>query len=116
MGERAESKNRSRNEENRGTNILFSDVFQLKFVNISHTQESETNELFQAQAEQMKANAQERMVEKLALTRRRVVEKQTKAEAKRNQLAVRAAQQVEQIRNTGHMPKSHHHRCCSWIL
>ncbi|XP_039131556.1 ensconsin-like [Dioscorea cayenensis subsp. rotundata] len=70
----------------------------------------------EAQAEQMKANAQERMVEKLALTRRRVVEKQAKAEAKRNQLAVRAAQQVEQIRNTGRMPKSHHHRCCSWIL
>lgn len=71
--------------------------------------------IFQAQAELMKARAQDKLVEKLSLTRRRVEHKQAVAEAKRNRQAARTAEQVEQIRQTG---RTYTLRiwCCSWFF
>lgn len=73
-----------------------------------------TTNYFQAQVERMKARAQIKMQEKLAETRQLVEEKQAVAEARRNREAARTARQVEQIRQTGHIPSRF--RCCSWLL
>lgn len=70
---------------------------------------------FQAQAERMKAQIQDKMVEKLALTHRQVQQKQAIAKAKRKRQVARTARQVEQIRQSGHI-STLHFWCCSWFF
>ncbi|KAL5977145.1 hypothetical protein ACLOJK_021487 [Asimina triloba] len=60
----------------------------------------------EAKAEQTRASAQEKTMNKIAITRQRSVEKLAAAEARRNQQAARTAQQAEYIRQTGRIPSS----------
>lgn len=68
----------------------------------------------EAQVERTIALAQDRMLEKTALASQRAEAKRAAAEARRNYQAAKTSQQVEKIRQTGHVPS--HHRCCSWFL
>lgn len=70
----------------------------------------------EVQVEQMRIQAQEKIVEKLAVTRRLADERRADAEARRNERAARTSQQVERIRQTGRVPRSHHSRCLSCFL
>lgn len=52
----------------------------------------------------MKAQAQERLANRLAATRRIAEEKRTNAEAKLNEKAVRTSENADYKRRTGHLP------------
>lgn len=69
---------------------------------------------FQAQVEQMRAQAQAKMVKKLSITRQKSEEKRAAAETRKNRAAERTAAQAEYIRQTGRMPTSHY-MCCGWL-
>ncbi|KAJ6832213.1 uncharacterized protein M6B38_343595 [Iris pallida] len=66
----------------------------------------------EVEVERMKARAQEKLMEKVAAARHKAEEKRAAAEAKRDQQAARTTQQVEYIRNTGHIPSSF--SCWGW--
>ncbi|KAG6383307.1 hypothetical protein SASPL_156947 [Salvia splendens] len=67
----------------------------------------------QAQIEQMKAQAQAKMVKKVAMARRKSEEKRALAEARKNRQAEKTALQAEYIRDTGRIPSSTF-ICCGW--
>lgn len=71
-------------------------------------------QFFQAEVEQMRAQAQAKMVKKLAMSRQRSEEKRAAADARKIQDAERTAAQAEFIRQTGQMPSSHF-SCCGWL-
>ncbi|KAH7653312.1 Remorin C-terminal protein [Dioscorea alata] len=56
--------------------------------------------------EKMRAQAHDKLMNKLAATRLKAEEKRMAAEAKRNQQAAKTAQEVEYIRRTGRIPSS----------
>lgn len=62
----------------------------------------------------MRAQAQAKMVKKVALARQRSEEKRLAAEARKNREAERTAAQAEYIRQTGRMPSSNY-ICCGWL-
>lgn len=68
---------------------------------------------FQAQVEQMRAQAQANMVKKIALASQRSEEKRARAEARRNKKAEKVAAQAEYIRHSGRLPTSSF-ICCGW--
>lgn len=59
----------------------------------------------------MRAHAQDKMMNKLAITRQQSEEKRAAAEARKNRQAAKTAQQVEYIHRTGRIPSSHF-LCC----
>lgn len=61
----------------------------------------------------MRAEAVERMSEKLEITRQTAQEKRAAAEARMNKQAARAAHKAQLIRQTGRVPSSHGLLCCS---
>lgn len=69
---------------------------------------------FQSQVEQMRAQAQAKMVKKIAMARQRSEEKRGAAEARKNHEAERTAAQAEYIRQTGHLPSTNY-ICCGWL-
>ncbi|KAF6161364.1 hypothetical protein GIB67_009243 [Kingdonia uniflora] len=62
-------------------------------------------------AERLKSRAQEKLLNKLAATRRIAEERRANAEAKLNEQAVRTSEKADYIRRTGHLPSS-----CSFKL
>lgn len=62
----------------------------------------------------MRAQAQAKMVKKIAMARQKSEEKRAAAEARRNQEAERTAAQAEYIRQTGKLPSSQY-ICCGWL-
>ncbi|GER36764.1 remorin family protein [Striga asiatica] len=68
-----------------------------------------------AQIEQMRAQAQAKMVKKVALARQKSEEKRASAEAKKNRQAEKTAAQAEYIRLTGRIPSSSPFHCCGWL-
>lgn len=62
----------------------------------------------------MKAQAEAKMVKKIAMARQRSEEKRAAAEARRNQEAEKTAAKVEYIRQTGQMPSANY-ICCGWL-
>lgn len=70
--------------------------------------------IIQAQVEQMRAQAQAKMVKKIAMARQRSEEKRAAAEARRNQQAEKTTEHVEYIRQTGRLPSSSF-SCCGWL-
>lgn len=71
-------------------------------------------DFFQAQVDQMRAQAHAKMVKKVAMTRQRSEEKRAAAESRKNRDAERTAAQAEYIRQTGRMPSSQY-TCCGWL-
>ncbi len=69
---------------------------------------------FQSQVEQMRAQAQVKMVKKIAMGNQRSEDKRAAAEARRNHVAERTAAQAEYIRQTGRLPSTHY-ICCGWL-
>lgn len=61
----------------------------------------------------MKAQAQAKMVKKVALARQKSEEKRARAEANKNRQSDRTAAQAEYIRQTGRIPSSSF-ICCGW--
>ncbi|KAK4765385.1 hypothetical protein SAY86_026475 [Trapa natans] len=61
---------------------------------------------FKVEAERMKARSQEKLANKLALTRRIAEEKRANAEVKLNEKAARTSERADYIRRTGHLPSS----------
>ncbi|KAJ8759649.1 hypothetical protein K2173_009296 [Erythroxylum novogranatense] len=66
----------------------------------------------EVEVERMRAEAQDRIMNKLASVRHKAEEKRVAAEAKRDRHAAKAEQQADYIRRTGHMPYSF--SCCGW--
>ena len=64
----------------------------------------------------MRAQAQAKMVKKIAMTRQRSEEKRAAAEARKNRDAERTVAQVEYIRQTGKMPSASQYICCGWLM
>jgi hypothetical protein len=62
----------------------------------------------------MRAQAQSKMMRKIAIARQRSEEKRVAAEARKTQNAEKTAAQAEYIRQTGRMPPSHY-ICCGWL-
>lgn len=71
-------------------------------------------QLFQAEVEQIRAQAQAKMVKKISMSRQRSEEKRAAAEARKSRDAERTAAQAEYIRQTGQIPSSHF-TCCGWL-
>lgn len=69
----------------------------------------------EVEVEQMKKRRQEKIARKIEETRCQVEERRAYAEAKKNQMAVRTARKLDQIRQNGRLPYSHN-RCCSWFI
>lgn len=67
----------------------------------------------QAKVEQMRAQAQAKMVEKMALARHKSEELRAAAEVRKSRQAEKTAAQVEYIRATGRIPSSPS-ICCGW--
>lgn len=61
----------------------------------------------------MKAQAQAKMVKKVALARQKSEEKRARAETHKNRQADKTAAQAEYIRQTGRIPSSPF-ICCGW--
>lgn len=70
---------------------------------------------FQAEVEQMRAQAQAKMVKMIAMARQRSEEKRAAAEARKNRDAERTAAQADYIRQTGRTPATTHFTCCGWL-
>lgn len=62
----------------------------------------------------MRAQAQAKMVKKIAMARQRSEDKRAAAEARKNRDAEKTAAQAEYIRQTGRMPSTHF-TCCGWL-
>lgn len=65
--------------------------------------------------EQMKAEAEAKIVKKIAMAKQRSEEKRAAAEARKARDAEKAAAEVEYIRETGQIPASGYKICCSWL-
>lgn len=63
--------------------------------------------------EQRRAQAQAKMVKKIAMARQRSEEKRAVAEARKNSQAEKTAAQAEYIRQTGRIPSTSY-ICCGW--
>lgn len=63
--------------------------------------------------EQRRAQAQAKMVKKIAMARQRSEEKRAVAEARKNSQAEKTAAQAEYIRQTGLIPSTSY-ICCGW--
>lgn len=64
----------------------------------------------------MRAQAQAKMVKKVAMARQRSEEKRAAAEARKSRDAEKTAAQAEYIRQTGQMPSSYRMSvCCGWL-
>lgn len=70
--------------------------------------------IVQAQVEQMRAQAQAKIVKKIAMARQKSEEKRAAAEARRNEQAEKTRAQVQYIRQTGRLPSSSI-TCCGWL-
>lgn len=60
----------------------------------------------------MKAEAEAKMVKKIAMAKQRSEEKRASAEARQARDAEKAAAEVEYIRETGRIPASSYKMCC----
>lgn len=69
---------------------------------------------FQAQIEQMRAQAQAKMVKKIAMATQKSEEMRAAAEARKNRQAEKTAANAEYIRQTGRIPSSPF-TCCGWL-
>lgn len=67
----------------------------------------------QAKVEQMRAQAQAKMVKMIAMAKQRSEEQKAKAEARRNRQAEKVAAQAKSIRQTGRLPSASF-ICCGW--
>lgn len=61
----------------------------------------------------MRAQAEAKMVKKIAMAKQRCEEQRAAAEARRNQEAEKVAAQAEYIRQTGRLPSASL-ICCGW--
>lgn len=69
---------------------------------------------FQAQIEQMRAQAQAKMVKKVSMATQKSEEMRAAAEARKNRQAEKTAANAEYIRQTGRIPCSSS-TCCGWL-
>ncbi|GMI86005.1 hypothetical protein like AT1G30320 [Hibiscus trionum] len=68
----------------------------------------------EAKVEQMRAQAEAKMVKKIAMAKQRSEEKRAAAESRKHREAERTYAQAEYIRRTGRMPSSRY-ICCGWL-
>lgn len=62
----------------------------------------------------MRAHAQAKMVQKVAMARQRSEEKRAKAEARKKREAEKTAARAEYIRQTGRVPSNSPYICCGY--
>ncbi|KAH0878872.1 hypothetical protein HID58_066266 [Brassica napus] len=68
-----------------------------------------------AKVQQMKAEAEAKIVKKIAMAKQRSEEKRAAAEARKARDAEKAAAEAEYIRETGQIPASSYKICCGWL-
>ncbi|EFH67123.1 remorin family protein [Arabidopsis lyrata subsp. lyrata] len=72
-------------------------------------------EVCEAKVEQMKAEAEAKIVKKIAMAKQRSEEKRALAEARKTRDAEKAVAEAQYIRETGRIPASSYKICCGWF-
>ncbi|KAF3588197.1 hypothetical protein F2Q69_00028462 [Brassica cretica] len=75
----------------------------------------DAEETQRAKVQQMKAEAEAKIVKKIAMAKQRSEEKRAAAEARKARDAEKAAAEAEYIRETGQIPASSYKICCGWL-